>query len=127
MSFFSVLSICIGASLGALFRFWLGLSLNTIFPTIPLGTWVANMIGGFLIGVFIAVSKSYPFIPEVGRLAIATGFLGGLTTFSTFSGETVTLIVQQEYLWSMVIIGIHVIGSIVATLLGMYTVKFIMT
>ncbi|MBS0627929.1 MAG: CrcB family protein, partial [Verrucomicrobia bacterium] len=80
-----ILSISASASLGALLRFWLGISLNPIFPTIPLGTLAANVIGGFLMGVFITITKNHVYIPEVIRFAIATGFLGGLTTFSTFS------------------------------------------
>lgn len=123
MNIAAVLSISIGAACGALLRWWLGLKLNSIFPTLPFGTLSANLIGGFLIGVFMALTRGRAFIPETARLGITTGFLGGLTTFSTFSAETVTLISHQEYLWSCIIIIGHVAGSILATILGIYTTK----
>lgn len=120
----SILSISIGGALGALIRWYLGLTMNAIFPTIPLGTLAANIVGGFLMGIFMALTKDHAYVPEAARLAIATGFLGGLTTFSTFSAETVTLLSHQEYLWSAVLIVGHVAGSIFATIFGIYTVKF---
>ena len=98
--------------------------MNSIFPTIPLGTLAANIIGGFLMGLFMGIAKAHTFLPEVVRLAITTGFLGGLTTFSTFSAETVTLLTHQEYTWACSIILGHVVGSIIATFFGLYTVKF---
>lgn len=119
----SILSISIGAIAGALLRWWFMVMFNPFFPTIPLGTLAANIIGGFLMGIFMAVIRGHAFVPEVVRLGIATGFLGGLTTFSTFSGETVTLLADHEYLWSSVIIIAHVAGSIFATIFGIYTVK----
>jgi CrcB protein len=117
------LAIAIGAGFGALFRFSLGLMLNSIFPTIPLGTLMANLIGGFLMGLFMAFTRNHSYMPEIIKLMIATGFLGGLTTFSTFSAETVTLLANQEYLWSALIIFAHVAGSISLTIIGIYTVK----
>jgi len=117
--------IGIGAALGAWLRWGFGLALNHIFPTMPLGTLAANITGGFLIGVFMAVSRNYAFIPEPARLAIKTGFLGGLTTFSTFSAETVTLLTHQEYLWAAAIMITHVGGSILATIFGIYVVKLL--
>jgi len=98
--------------------------MNSIFPTIPLGTLTANVVGGFLIGILMAVTRNHALIPETARLAITTGFLGGLTTFSTFSAETVTLLSNQEYLWTAVIILGHVGGSILATIFGIYAFKF---
>jgi CrcB protein len=120
---YAFVSIGIGAALGAWLRWWFGLTMNSIFPTIPLGTLTANIVGGFLIGLFMAITRNHTFIPEAARLAITTGFLGGLTTFSTFSAETVTLLSHQEYLWSAAIIIGHVAGSILATIFGIYTVK----
>lgn len=99
--------------------------LNAIFPTIPLGTLAANLLGGFLIGVFMGVSRHMGAMPEIARLAMVTGFLGSLTTFSTFSAETVTLLSHQEYLFTGLIIIAHVAGTVFATLLGIYTIKVI--
>ncbi|NGX63600.1 MAG: putative fluoride ion transporter CrcB [Candidatus Anoxychlamydiales bacterium] len=118
-----ILSICIGASTGALLRYGLGLSMNSIFPTMPLGTFFANIIGGFLMGIFMGVTKDHRFFPDAIKLAIATGFLGSLTTFSTFSAETVNLMTHGQYLWSSITIISHVAGSIFATFLGLYSVK----
>jgi CrcB protein len=119
----SVLAIALGASLGALLRWYLSFTFNSIFPTIPLGTLAANLIGGFCIGMFMGFTQYFPFVPQAARLGIVTGFLGGLTTFSTFSAETVNLFYHQEYLFSAVIIIAHVAGSLCATVLGIHTVK----
>ncbi|MBM3207696.1 MAG: fluoride efflux transporter CrcB [Chlamydiae bacterium] len=124
MSFFSLLYISIGASLGAILRYFLGLFLNGIFPSIPLGTLASNILGGFLMGVFLGIAKMYPLIPEAFRLAVATGFLGGLTTFSTFSAELFTLLSFQQYFFSISIIVAHVLGSVIATFLGVFSVKY---
>ena len=123
MNGLTILSICIGASLGALVRWRLGVVFNHIFPSIPLGTLCANIIGGFLIGIFMAINRNHAFISETARLTIVTGFLGGLTTFSTFSAETVTLFSHQEYIMASLIIVSHLAGSLIATILGIYTVK----
>lgn len=125
MSGLAVFSICVGASFGALLRWWLGTIFNHVFPPIPLGTLAANIIGGFLIGIFMAATRHHLFLPEAARLAVVTGFLGGLTTFSTFSAETVTLLSHQEYLMAAAIIIGHVAGSIMATIFGIYTVKLL--
>jgi CrcB protein len=104
--------------LGALLRWRLGIVLNPIFPTLPLGTLAANLLGGLLMGFameFIAPNAS---VPPALRIAATTGFLGGLTTFSTFSAETVTLLFRHEYVWSIVEIGVHVFGSLAMTILG---------
>jgi CrcB protein len=121
----SILSVSGGAALGALLRWWLGGMLNHIFPSIPLGTLAANLIGGFLMGIFMAVTRNHLFLPDAARLAIATGFLGGLTTFSTFSAEAVTLLSHREYFMTAGIVIGHVVGSIVATIFGIYTVKLL--
>ena len=88
----SLIVIAIGASVGAWLRWLLGIKLNALFPTIPPGTVVANMVGGYLIGLTIAFLAASPSLSPEWRLLIITGFCGGLTTFSTFSAETVTLI-----------------------------------
>jgi CrcB protein len=120
----ALISIGIGAALGAYLRYALGLIFTPIFPSIPLGTLIANLVGGLLIGVFMGLTKNYN-ISEPLRLAIVTGFLGGLTTFSTFSAETVTLLSHQQYFFAGLIILGHVGGSIICTILGIYLVKLL--
>ena len=121
----SAFAISMGASIGALLRWWLGIVMNSTFPTIPLGTLFANIFGGLLMGMFMGIIKNHSFLSETARLAIVTGFLGGLTTFSTFSAEAVTLLAQQEYVWLATIIGAHVGGSILATIFGIYFINFL--
>lgn len=122
---YEFMSIGLGAALGAWLRWWFGMTLNHIFPTMPLGTLTANILGGFGIGIFMAITRNHTYIPDIARLAITTGFFGGLTTFSTFSAETVTLISHQEYLWTAMMITAHLVGSILATIFGMYVIKFL--
>ncbi|ALQ51324.1 fluoride efflux transporter CrcB [Nitrosomonas ureae] len=121
--FNSLLAICLGASLGAVLRWLLGLSLNALFPSIPLGTLVANLIGGYLIGVALAIFAHHPGLTPEWRLFVITGFLGGLTTFSTFSAEVTVLIQEGRMLWALGAISAHVIGSLVMTMLGLATVS----
>lgn len=119
---FSILAISMGAAIGALVRWLLGITLNAFFPMLPLGTLVANLAGGYLIGVTLAVFAMYPTITPEWRLFIVTGFLGGLTTFSTFSAEVTTLIQQGRLGWAGVEVILHVVGSVLMTLLGLTTV-----
>ncbi|MCO6429211.1 fluoride efflux transporter CrcB [Nitrosomonas communis] len=121
--FHSIFAICLGASLGAVLRWLLGSSLNALFPTIPPGTLIANLIGGYLIGVALAIFANHPELAPEWRLFIITGFLGGLTTFSTFSAETMTLIQQGRLLWAAGSIGLHVMGSLLMTMLGLATIS----
>ena len=121
----SILAISLGASMGAVTRWLLGTSLNAVFPTIPPGTVAANLLGGYLIGVALAIFANHPGIAPEWRLLIITGFLGGTTTFSTFSAEVTTLIQQGRLIWAMTAIGIHVVGSLVMTLLGLWTVALL--
>ena len=118
---FSILAISMGAAIGALVRWLLGITLNAFFPMLPLGTLVANLAGGYLIGVTLAVFAMYPTITPEWRLFIVTGFLGGLTTFSTFSAEVTTLIQQGRLGWAGVEVILHVVGSVLMTLLGLTT------
>ena len=118
-----VLAVFVGGGLGCLLRWGLGALLNPIFPTLPLGTVAVNLIGGMLIGLasaFFSHSASVP--PEV-RLLIITGFLGGLTTFSPFSLEVVTLLAQRQYGWGLGAAGLHLVGSLLMTALGMLIVN----
>lgn len=120
--FSSILVISLGAALGAVSRWGLGLALNGVFAPIPLGTVAANLIGGYLIGVALAVFAELPALPPEWRLLVITGFLGGLTTFSTFSAEVTALIQQGRMLWATGAIAVHVAGSLGMTLLGLATV-----
>jgi CrcB protein len=114
-----ILAISLGSSLGALLRWGLGNQFNSLFPTVPPGTLTANLIGGYIIGVAIAYFAQAPDIAPEWRLLIVTGFCGGLTTFSTFSAEVVTLLQQGRLTWAMGAIAIHVSGSLLATLAGL--------
>ena len=126
MNFYSLLAIGIGATLGAWLRWLLGSLLNQWFPTVPLGTLSANLIGGLLIGMTLGAMSYFEALPIELRLFITTGFLGGLTTFSTFSAETTTLLLRQQYSWTLVIISLHLFGSLMLTLLGFFGVKLLL-
>ncbi|MGI6657604.1 MAG: fluoride efflux transporter CrcB [Desulfobulbus sp.] len=121
----SLVSISIGASAGAILRWLLGRWLNALFPLLPPGTLAANLLGGYLIGIAIAIFAALPQLAPEWRLCIITGFLGGLTTFSTFSAEITTLLQQGRLLWAGAAIILHVAGSVGMTLLGLATVAFI--
>jgi CrcB protein len=115
MSGLSILAVFGGAGCGALLRWGLGAWLNPVFPTLPLGTAAANLIGGLLVGAAGAFFTHKTGLPPEWRLLIITGFLGGLTTFSTFSLEVVTLIGRQEYGWALGTAGLHLAGSLLLT------------
>lgn len=125
MGFYAFLAIGIGAASGAWLRWGLGIFLNPVFPTLPLGTLAANLLGGFLMGMAMQFLLEHALLPPELRLAITTGFLGGLTTFSTFSAETVTLLLRGEYLWTLAIVLVHVIGSVTMTLLGILVMRWL--
>ena len=114
-----------GAAVGAWMRWGLGSVLNPVFPTVPLGTLAANLIGGYLVGLAVAFFADNAAIPAEWRLFIITGFLGGLTTFSTFSAEAVTLLVRAQYAWAAGLILSHLAGSIIMTLFGFATFKWL--
>lgn len=116
-------AVGVGAALGAWLRWWLGIMLNPLFPTVPLGTLAANVTGGYLIGMAVEYFTQHAGLPPEARLFIITGMLGGLTTFSTFSAEAVALLGRAQYAWSAVMIGSHLLGSIIATVLGIMTIK----
>jgi CrcB protein len=119
--FRSILAISLGASLGALLRWWLGLALNGLFPTIPPGTLAANLVGGYLVGLAIAFFATYTALAPEWRLLVITGFCGGLTTFSTFSAEIVVLLQQGRAAWAFAAAAAHLAGSVVMTLAGIAT------
>lgn len=123
----SLMVIAVGASLGAWLRWLLGMKLNALFPTIPPGTVVANMVGGYIIGLAIAFLAASPTLSPEWRLLIITGFCGGLTTFSTFSAETVALIQEGRLLWALGSISLHVVGSLAMTAAGLLSYQMIGT
>lgn len=126
MNLISFFAVGIGASLGAVMRWLLGIALNPILPPLPLGTLASNLIGGLIMGVALGFFAHYESLPIAWRLAITTGFLGGLTTFSTFSGETVTLFLRQQYGWTAAIIAAHLFGSLLLTLAGIGIARMIL-
>lgn len=113
-----VLAICIGASLGALSRWGLALWLSP-GGTIPWGTLAANLVGGYLIGVCLAIFESLPQLDPAVRLLLVTGFLGGLTTFSSFSAEVVVFLMDARYGLALMTAGLHVVGSLIMTVIGL--------
>ncbi|MHA6575490.1 fluoride efflux transporter CrcB [Pseudomonas yamanorum] len=123
----SFIVIAVGASLGAWLRWLLGVKLNALFPTIPPGTVVANMVGGYIIGLAIAFLAASPTLSPEWRLLIITGFCGGLTTFSTFSAETVALIQEGRLLWALGSILLHVVGSLAMTAAGLLSYQMVGT
>ncbi len=121
----TILAISLGASLGALLRWWLGDQLNAHFPSVPPGTLAANLIGGYVIGAAIGLFAAFPAIAPEWRLFVITGFCGGLTTFSTFSAEVVTLLSQGRTLTACGAIGAHLVGSVLMTFAGIGTVSWL--
>lgn len=122
-----VLAICLGASIGALARWRLGLWLNPSLihaTALPWGTLAANLIGGYLVGVCVGVFQALPDIDPLWRLALVTGFLGALTTFSSFSAEVVSMLSQQRYALALGTAGLHLFGSLLLTVAGIHTAAF---
>ena len=125
MAFYAFIAVGVGAAFGAWLRWGLGLWLNSIWPELPLGTLSANLIGGFLVGFSVAFFLQHPGLTPEWRLFIITGFLGGLTTFSTFSIETVTLLMRGQFLWGLSIITLHLGGCLLMTVLGLQVYKWL--
>lgn len=121
-----LVAIGLGAAGGAWIRWGLGLIFNATLKNIPLGTFLANLVGGFLIGVAVEFFSHNTQLSPEWKLLIITGFLGGLTTFSTFSVESVQLIQSGRVGWAAILIGIHVFGSILMTVLGLILCKSLM-
>jgi CrcB protein len=118
-----ILAVGGGAAVGAWLRWGLGSLLNPVFPTLPLGTLAANLIGGLLMGFAMEIMTRHAVLPPEARLLVTTGFLGGLTTFSTFSAEIVTQLMRREYLWGSITIASHVLGSIAMTVIGILLIR----
>lgn len=125
MPWSGILAVGGGAAVGAWVRWWLGVLLNPLFPTLPLGTLAANLVGGLLMGFAMELLTRHAVLPAEARLLVTTGFLGGLTTFSTFSAEVVTLLMRREYLWGSITIASHVVGSLVMTIAGIMLIRMI--
>ncbi|MCP8463682.1 fluoride efflux transporter CrcB [Pseudomonas sp. ZM23] len=121
-----ILAVSVGAALGALLRWALGLKLNSLLPSMPPGTLVANLVGGYIIGAAIAFFANSPGLAPEWRLLIITGFCGGLTTFSTFSAEVVVLLQQGRVAWALGTVATHLLGSLLMTMLGLLSVHWLM-
>ena len=122
---YSLLAVAVGGALGCVSRWLLGNALNLIFPAIPPGTLAANLIGGYLVGVSIAYFGAHPELPPQWRLLVITGFLGGLTTFSSFSGEIVLLLRQDRLAMACAAMALHLGGTLLLTFAGMATVSLL--
>ncbi len=120
----NIIAICIGACAGALARWQLGLWLNP-GAVLPWGTLAANLVGGYLIGVCVGVFNALPQIDPVWRLALVTGFLGALTTFSSFSAEVVAMLQQSRYALALVTAALHLVGSLLLTVVGIKTATYL--
>lgn len=118
-----IIAISTGAALGALLRWGLGLWLNPFFPTLPMGTLAANLLGGYLIGISVALFTQFGSLPAEARLFMITGFLGALTTFSTFSNEVVSLLLRGQLGWAITTASVHLAGSLTMTWLGLNSLR----
>jgi CrcB protein len=116
-------AVGVGAAFGAWLRWLLSLALNPILPSLPLGTLAANLVGGYLIGAMVELLGVRAGLPPEVRLFAVTGFLGGLTTFSTFSAEAAGLLQHGQWLWAGTLLLAHVVGSIALTFAGIATVR----
>ena len=119
------LAVGVGAALGAWLRWFFGVTLNAVNPNLPYGTLAANLLGGYLVGVAVEYFSQQGGLSVEMRLFVITGFLGGLTTFSSFSAEAVGLLMQNRYAWAILLISSHLLGSIIMTVLGIFTVRSI--
>ena len=118
-----LLAVFVGAGFGACARWALGEALNRMLPALPLGTLAANLIGGYLVGVAIALLSLRSDLSPLWRLFIVTGVLGGLTTFSTFSAEVVHALERGQPGWALITAAAHLAGSLLLTALGLWTVR----
>ena len=121
----SLCIISLGGSVGCVLRWVLAVQFNALFSSLPLGTLAANLGGGYLIGLAMGFFTAHPMLSPEYKLLIITGFLGGLTTFSSFSAEVALMLQAQRYGWALATISVNVIGSIALTLLGMMTVNYL--
>jgi len=118
-----ILAVGLGAAVGAWLRWGLSILFNPVFPMLPLGTLAANLSGGLMMGLAMEIITRHAVLSPEVRLLLTTGFLGGLTTFSTFSAEIVTLLLRKEYLWGTIAIFGHVVGSLALTVAGILLMR----
>lgn len=121
----TIILICLGSIAGALLRYASSLAFNGILTMFPWGTLFVNLVGGFLMGIMMGLSLNSVAIPESIRLGIIVGFLGSLTTFSSFSGEVISLLLAHNYFKGMILITLHVAGSLMMTFIGIRLMAFV--
>ncbi|OOF84086.1 chromosome condensation protein CrcB [Rodentibacter ratti] len=121
----AILCISCGAVFGALGRWGLTYSFNSLFSTFAFGTLLANLIGCFLIGVLMAFFWQHPQINDLWKLFLVTGFLGAFTTFSSFSIEVIELLMSDKYVGALGVIAFHLIGGLTSTTLGILLYKLL--
>ncbi|GFM09052.1 MULTISPECIES: fluoride efflux transporter CrcB [Enterobacter] len=118
-------AIMIGGAVGCVIRWFFGIKLNSLFPSLPPGTLVVNLLGAFIIGAAMAYFMRHPQLDPAWKLLIVTGLCGGLTTFSTFSVEVFTLLQTGNYLWALTSVLVHVTGSLLMTAAGFYLITLL--
>ena len=121
----SLIAVIIGGSAGCVIRWLLAVRLNTLFPGLPPGTLLVNLLGGFIIGGAMAYFIRQPHLDPTWRLLITTGLCGGMTTFSTFSLEVFSLLQAGNYVWAMTSVLVHVFGSLLMTALGFFVINLL--
>ena len=123
MTPYGFLAVGIGGALGCWLRWVLGIAFNPLFPNMLMGTLAANLTGGYLIGVAIEYFTHHDSLPPELRLFVIVGFLGGLTTFSSFSAEAVELLADNRLGWAFVMVASHLLGSLAMTWLGILSMR----
>lgn len=123
MTAYGFLAVGIGGALGCWMRWLLGIGLNPLFPNMLMGTLAANLTGGYLVGLAIEYFMHHDGLPPELRLFVIVGFLGGLTTFSSFSAEAVQLLADKELAWAFVMVASHLLGSLAMTWLGILSMR----
>jgi CrcB protein len=125
MNLAGILAVAVGGAAGCLLRWGLALAFNPLFPTLPIGTLAANLAGALLMGMTLGAIECFPTIAPATRLFLATGFLGGLTTFSTFAAEAVALLLGGRYAWFAAHVAANLLGSIGLVILGLMLMRLV--
>ncbi len=120
-----LIAVGMGGAIGCWMRWWLGLKLNAVAPLLPLGTLTANLAGGYFVGLALGWFMQHPTLSPEYRLFLINGLLGGLTTFSTFSAESVELLMGEQYGWAALHVSTHLAGSLLLTALGIATARWL--